>query len=262
MSFELELDVAREAAERAAEIISRFCNDTTLRHWEKSTDNPVTQADLEANAAIERCLRGAFPEDQILSEETVDACKRDGTERLWIIDPLDGTKELIAGIPEFAVSIGLTVAGEPVVGCVHQPTTGECYWASRGAGAFLDGTRIGVSSVDRLSSATLLSSRTETKRGQVEPYAHLFARVVPTGSAAVKLAHLASARGELWLSTAPKNEWDVCAGDLILREAGGMLISLGRGERRYNQERLLLDPPLVAGPPKLVQEFEKRSAEL
>ncbi len=73
---------------------------------------------------------------------------------------------------------------------------------------------------------------------------------------------LASGRGDLWLSTAPKNEWDVCAGDLILREAGGTLVSLGKGERRYNQEKLLLEPPLVAGPPELVQEFEKRSAEL
>ena len=262
MSFELELRVAREAADRAAEIISRFCNETALRHWDKSPDNPVTQADLEANTAIEDCLRDAFPEDIVLSEETVDGCKRDGAERLWIVDPLDGTKELIAGIPEFAVSIGLTVAGEPVVGCVHQPLTRECCWASKGAGAYIDGTRIGVSSVDRLSAATLLSSRTETQRGQVEPYAPLFARVVPTGSAAVKLVRLACGRGDLWLSTAPKNEWDVCAGDLILREAGGTLVSLGRGERRYNQERLLLEPPLVAGPPKLVQEFEERSAEL
>ncbi len=262
MIFERELDVAREAAERAAEIISSFCDDGAVRHWDKSADNPVTQADLDANAVIEACLRGAFPDDQILSEETVDRCQREGTERLWIVDPLDGTKELIAGIPEFAVSIGLTVAGEPVVGCVHQPLTRECCWASRGAGAYLDGTRISVSSVDRLSAATLLSSRTETKRGQVEPYAQLFAQVVPTGSAAVKLVRLASGRGDLWLSTAPKNEWDVCAGDLILREAGGTLVSLGKGERRYNQEKLLLEPPLVAGPPKLVQEFEKRSAEL
>ncbi len=262
MSFEREVDVAREAAERAADVISRFCNGTAVAHWDKSEDNPVTQADLEANAVIERCLREAFPEDQILSEETVDACKREGAERLWIVDPLDGTKELIAGIPEFAVSIGLTIAGEPVVGCVCEPLTHESCWASRGAGAYSDGTRIGVSSVDRLSAATLLSSRSETKRGHVEPYTHLFARVVPTGSAAVKLVRLASGRGDLWLSTAPKNEWDVCAGDLILREAGGTLVSLGRGERRYNQQQLLLEPPLVAGPPKLVQEFEKWSAEL
>lgn len=261
MQFERELAVARRAAELAAEIIESYCGgERDLRQREKSWDSPVTAADLEANEAIERHLREAFPDDTILSEETVDTCRRQGVERLWIVDPLDGTKELIAGIPEFAVSVGFVVSGEPVVGCVYQPRTHECFWGAKEAGAFLDGQRIGVSKVDRLSDATMLASRTETSRGQVKPYSELFGRIEPTGSAALKLAHLACARGDLWISTAPKNEWDVCAGDLILREAGGTMITLGAGVRTYNQEKLLLEPPIVAGSPKLVGEFEKWSA--
>ncbi len=261
MQFERELAVARRAATLAAEIIESYCGgERDLRQREKSRDSPVTAADLEANEAIERHLREAFPGDTILSEETVATCRRQGVERLWIVDPLDGTKELIAGIPEFAVSVGLVVSGEPVVGCVYQPHTRECFWGAKEAGAFLDGQRIGVSEVQRLSDATMLASRTETSRGQVKPYSELFGRIEPTGSAALKLARLACARGDLWISTAPKNEWDVCAGDLILREAGGTMITLGAGVRTYNQEKLLLEPPIVAGSPKLVSEFEKWSA--
>jgi myo-inositol-1(or 4)-monophosphatase len=261
MRLERELAIAREAAGSAGEIIARYCDERSLHHWDKGDDSPVTQADLDANAAIERTLRQAFPGDAILSEETVDLGRSRATERLWIIDPLDGTKELIAGVPEFAVSVGLAVAGEPVLGCVYQPLTHECFWATKGAGAFLDGARISVSGVQRLSEATLLSSRTETKRGQLEPYAHLFARMEPTGSAALKLSYLACGRGDIWISIAPKNEWDVCAGDLILREAGGTMITLGSGVRTYNQEKPLLEPPIVAGSPDLVREFAERSRD-
>ena len=261
MQFERELAVARRAATLAAEIIESYWGgERDLRQREKSRDGPVTAADLEANEAIDRHLREAFPDDTILSEETVATFRRQGVERLWIVDPLDGTKELIAGIPEFAVSVGLVVSGEPVVGCVYQPHTRECFWGAKEAGAFLDGQRIGVSKVPRLSDATMLASRTETSRGQVKPYSELFGRIEPTGSAALKLAHLACARGDLWISTAPKNEWDVCAGDLILRAAGGTMITLGAGVRTDNQEQLLLEPPIVAGSPKLVSEFEKWSA--
>ena len=262
MQFERELAVARRAAELAAEIIESYCGgERDLRQREKSWDSPVTAADLEANEAIERHLREAFPDDTILSEETVDTCRRQGVERLWIVDPLDGTKELIAGIPEFAVSVGLVVSGEPVVGCVYQPRTHECFWGAKEAGAFLDGQRIGVSKVDRLSDATMLASRTETSRGQVKPYSELFGRIEPTGSAALKLAHLACARGDLWLSTAPKNEWDVCAGDILVREAGGRYVDFDGKPRIYNQSDTLISAGMAAGNPALLDSFFARERE-
>jgi hypothetical protein len=101
----------------------------------------------------------------------------------------------------------------------------------------------------------MLSSRTEMKRGQIEPFRGLFARIEPVGSVALKLALVAAARADLWISAAPKSEWDVCAGDLLVREAGGRLVELARGERSYNQRDVLLQPLLAAGPPGLVEEF-------
>ena len=105
----------------------------------------------------------------------------------------------------------------------------------------------------------MLSSRTEMSRGQVEPFRPLFARIEPVGSVALKLAWIAAGRGDLWISAAPKSEWDVCAGDLLVREAGGEFSEIGRGARRYNQANVLLEPLLAAGPTALVREFERRA---
>ncbi len=220
----------------------------------------MTHADLEADEEIRRALGGAFPEDAILTEETVGRFPRAGAERLWIVDPLDGTKEFIEGVPQFAVSVGLSVAGEPVAACVYQPLTRECFWAVAGGGAWLGDQRLAVSETESLQKSTLLSSRTEMKRGQLDPCRDLFRALEPIGSAAFKLALVACARGDLWLSMAPKNEWDVCAGDLLVREAGGVFVTLDTGPRSYNQEDLLLRPPMLAGPAHLIEEFRARSA--
>ena len=106
----------------------------------------------------------------------------------------------------------------------------------------------------------MLSSRTEMHRGQLEPYAKLFRELRPIGSVALKLALIAAGRGDLWISTAPKNEWDVCGGDLIVREAGGRFITIDDGERVYNQADTLLQPLMAAGPAELVEAFCERSA--
>ena len=259
MTFAREAAVAREAAQMAGEVIVRHCG-TDRESWDKAEDSPVTRADLEANETIVRALRESFPEDSILSEETLDSPERLKAERLWIIDPLDGTKEFIAGIPEFAVSIALTLRGEPVVGAVHQPLTRECFWGARGEGAFLGDDPLEISSVASLDQAVVLSSRTEMGRGQMDPYQDLFAEIRPVGSVALKLAHIAAGRGDLWISAAPKSEWDVCGGDLLVREAGGRFLTLAEGERIYNQPDVLLQPLMAAGPRKLVDSFCEWSA--
>ena len=259
MSFEREARVACEAAQAGGEVVARHASASRRTAREKSHDNPVTAADLEANVAICARLRAAFPRDALLSEETADRPERLTAERVWIVDPLDGTKEFVEGVPQFAVSVALAVRGRPVAGCVFDPSTGESFWASDGAGAFLAATRIGVTRERSLAKAVLLSSRTEMKRGQVEPFRALVARIEPVGSVALKLAWIAAGRADLWLSAAPKSEWDVCAGDLLVREAGGVFRELGRGERTYNQSDVLLQPLLAAGPAQLVQELERRA---
>jgi myo-inositol-1(or 4)-monophosphatase len=257
VSFEREADVAREAALAGGEVITRHASAERRASFEKSNDNPVTAADLEANAAIHAVIRAAFPEDAVLSEETADNAARLGAERVWIVDPLDGTKEFIEGVPQFAVSVALAFRGQPVAGCVYQPTTRQCFSARAGGGAQLDGQRVCVSSAASLAESVMLSSRTELKRGQIEAFRALFARIEPVGSVALKLALVAAGRADFWISAAPKSEWDVCAGDLLVREAGGAFIELARGERSYNQLDVLLRPLLAAGPIRLVEEFRR-----
>ena len=257
MSFEREADVAREAALAGGEVIARHASAEQRASFEKSDDNPVTAADLAANAAIHAVIRAAFPDDAVLSEETADNAARLGAERVWIVDPLDGTKEFIEGVPQFAVSIALAFRGQPVAGCVYQPTTRQCFSARAGGGAQLDGQRVCVSSAASLAESVMLSSRTELKRGQIEAFRALFAHIEPVGSVALKLALVAAGRADFWISAAPKSEWDVCAGDLLMREAGGTFIELARGERRYNQLDVLLRPLLAAGPIRLVEEFRR-----
>jgi myo-inositol-1(or 4)-monophosphatase len=117
-----------------------------------------------------------------------------------------------------------------------------------------------VSHAASLAESVMLSSRTEMKRGQVEEFRGLFKRIDPVGSVALKLALVAAGRADVWLSAAPKSEWDVCAGDLLVREAGGVFVELARGARRYNQRDVLLQPLLAAGPAHLVEELSRRAA--
>jgi myo-inositol-1(or 4)-monophosphatase len=250
-SFEREIEVARRAAATAAKVIAEFARGTR-KSWDKAEDSPVTQADLAANTAIVKELRDNFPSDLVLSEESVDAPERASAGRLWIVDPLDGTKEFIEGVPQYAVSIALTIDGEPVVGVVHNPMAQECFWGALGQGAYQDDRRLQISTCGALADCVMLSSRTEMRRGQVDAYKNRVKEIQPIGSVALKLAWIAAGRGDVWLSMAPKSEWDVCAGHLLVREAGGVFVTFDSGERRYNQSDILLQPPMAAGPVKLV----------
>jgi len=259
--YEREVEVARDAARAAGDIIARYAKGDR-ESWDKAEDSPVTHADLEANTCIVSALQAAFPDDAILSEETADSPARFESRRVWIVDPLDGTKEFIQNIPEYAVSIALALDGDPVVGVVYQPQTEECFWAAHNRGAFLGDDRIRISSADAVENSVMLSSRTEMSRGQVDAFKDWFREVRPVGSVALKLAFTAAARGDVWISMAPKSEWDVCAGHLLVREAGGVFLTFAEGERRYNQRDILLRPVMAAGPERLIQQIGARQASV
>jgi myo-inositol-1(or 4)-monophosphatase len=264
--FAHEEKVVLAAANQAAAILMRHFAGPS-ESWEKSKDNPVTHADLEADRVIRAQLRQAFPEDALLSEETVAEASRLASRRAWLVDPMDGTKEFVARIPEFAVSIGLAEAGEPVVGVVLNPAAGVVLRAARGGGTWRAPWKAGetgpfarvvVSRCARLSDATVIASRTEISRGALEPYAQWFREVRPMGSIAWKLASLASGDGDLNVSFAPKSEWDVCAGDLLVREAGGVYLSFDGLPRTYNQPDPRIAQGMAAGSPMLVEAFCRR----
>ena len=261
-----ELQIAMEAARRAGGLILEYYEGEYETH-DKQADgaagrdkklrdadyDPVTSADRAADEALKKDLREAFPADGWLSEETVDDPVRLGHERVWIVDPIDGTKEFLTGIPEFGVSIALVQDGEPVVGVIYNPPRDELYAAVKGGGTFLNGKRVFCTDTPALSAATLIVSRSEDARGEIDPLRPHLQQVRPVGSVAYKLAVVAAGAADLNVSVQPKNEWDVCAGDLLVREAGGCMVDLDGRVRRYNQADPLIRGGLAAGNPGLAE---------
>jgi myo-inositol-1(or 4)-monophosphatase len=260
MSYERELAIALAAAREAGAAVLHYYEAGT-KSWEKSEDNPLTKADLESDRIIAGHLRAAFPEDGLLSEETADDPGRIAKRRVWIVDPMDGTKEFTQKIPEFGVSIALAERGEPVLGVIHNPVAGVTVWATRGGGTFRDGRRVHVSRCARLEDAVVIASRTEISRDKFAAHQGWFKELRPVGSIAWKLACIASGEGDLNVSMAPKNEWDVCAGDVLVREAGGIYVDFQGRPRRYNQPDPLIEEFMAAGPRELVEQFSRREAE-
>ncbi len=217
----------RDVAVEAGLLIERIRQEG-FEAMSKDDKSPVTRADHEADAVLKRELLALEPVGW-LSEETADSRDRLRAGRLWVVDPLDGTKEFMKGLPEYTVAIALVEEGEPVLGVVHNPATRETFSAARGAGAFRDGEPIQVREGD-----LLLASRTETARGEFEPFEDTW-QVRPIGSIEYKLALIAAGEAAVTFSRGPKHEWDVCAGAIIVREAGGLASELFGEPLRFNQ---------------------------
>ncbi len=212
---------------------------------QKLDGSVLTAADRAADTLLKARLLGLRPVGW-LSEETADSPNRLTARELWIVDPLDGTKEFVQGLPEYTVAIALVRDGRPVLGVVHNPATGDTWSAMRGAGA-CDGTG------RRLSVAAgrgLLASRTEIRLGEFEPFAADW-DVQPLGSIQYKLARIADGSAALTFSRGPKHEWDVCAGALLIEEAGGLVPDLFGEPLRYNQS-FPKHPGVLAGHPESV----------
>ena len=224
--------------------------------------DPVTSADLEADTHLREVLGGTYPEYGWLSEETADSPARQQRNMVWIVDPMDGTKEFLDGLPEFVVSVALVEAGEPVVAVMYNPVTECMYSAVKGGGAFADGTRVFCSDVTDLGQASVLVSRSEDARGEIDPLRPHLGEVRPVGSVAYKLALVAAGHSDLNVSVQPKNEWDVCAGDLLVREAGGQMVDLQGRVRLYNQPDPLIRGGLVAGSATLTRGMLRLVSEL
>lgn len=259
-----EFTVAMDAARLAGSLILEFYEgDYDVRDKQQDRDDggtvtgakqlrdadydPVTSADRAADDSLRRDLLQAFPEIGWLSEETVDDAVRLEHEQVWIVDPIDGTKEFLSGIPEFVVSVALVADGVPVVGVIYNPSRDELYSAVQGGGTFLNGKRVFCTDTTRLEEATVIVSRSEDARGEIDPLRQHLKEIHPIGSVAYKLAVVAAGGADLNVSVQPKNEWDVCAGDLLVREAGGHMVDLNGAVRRYNQADPLIGGGLAAG---------------
>jgi len=180
----------REALEAAAEAVRPFTPGAVAYRNKSSRGDPVTAADH----AINDVLLTLLPErgEGWLSEETVDDARRLECRRLWVVDPLDGTREFVDGIPEWCISIGLVEEGRPVAGGIYNPVTDELFLGSVETGVTLNGRPVRVTGRRTLEGAVILASRSEWRRGEWARFADAPFRVAPCGSVAYKLARVAA----------------------------------------------------------------------
>jgi len=251
MNKELQLGI--EAGIEAGKIILNYYKaDYEIK--DKGYQNPVTSADLAADKYLKNILMDQFPDYGWLSEETIDSEERLNKERVWVVDPLDGTKEFVEGVPQFVVSIALVENGFPIIGILYNPVTNEIFTASKGEGAFLNSEPIHCTAKEDTNDMIILNSRSETRRGLWLSYDERFLELRAIGSVAYKLGLTAAGKADIFASLRPKNEWDICAGNCIINEAGGKLIDLYGNQRKYNLRNTLIEPGLIAGNLKSVDK--------
>jgi myo-inositol-1(or 4)-monophosphatase len=228
-----ELASAAHAAEQAgAVIMSLFKGKYDVQ--EKSKNNPVTTADLEANRRIRETIQKNFSQDGWLSEEDKDGVERLNNSRVWVVDPIDGTKEFIEGVPQFAVSIAFVEDGKPKVAVIFNPAKDRFYKAAAGQGAFLNEHPIRVTPRREVDGARLLVSRSEPRR-KFQVFVDR-CEIRPIGSIAYRLAKVASGDGDCTLTFRSIHEWDICAGVLIVQEAGGKVVDGSGNDLLFNQK--------------------------
>jgi myo-inositol-1(or 4)-monophosphatase len=247
--FAPERRLATEAARAAGELLLSELAGARSIAFKGAPTNLVTEMDARAEALILGRLRDAFPDDAILAEEMGATPGRSG--RRWIVDPLDGTTNYAHGLPLFAVSIALEVAGRVELGVVHDPVHGELYAAERGAGAFANDRKLAVSRTATLDEAVLATgfpyNIRETDDNNLREYAAFSLRargVRRLGSAVLYLAWLAAGRfdGYWELRTGP---WDIAAGGLLVEEAGGRVTAIDGAPLDIDRPTVLVSNGLI-----------------
>lgn len=233
-----DLETAKWLAIRAGAILLEYYADPKVR-W-KSPGNPVTEADRRANAFLIQELKRMFPQDGFLSEEESDNPERLLKRRVWIVDPLDGTVEFINRIDEFAVMIGLAVDARSTLGIVYQPLTQKLYYAESGSGAFLTENRetrlLQVSRESTPAQMTMALSRSHPAAAADSVQRHLgITHTISCGSMGLKVGLICEGRAHLYVHTSPHtSQWDTCAADVILNEAGGRMTDMLNHPLWYN----------------------------
>src|SRR2546427_7458997 len=229
--YKHEIEVATELARQAgAVLLEHYYSPFLVEQKVNALDEleEVTAADREANELIVTRLQDEFPDDGILAEESTDSEHRLEKDRVWLIDPMDGTKNFIARDGDFAVQIGLAVNGESVAGVVYQPVRDVLYRAVRGGGAWIEAagepaTQMLVSTRTEPGEMVLASSRSHrSPRMERVVEAFRFKDELRRGSVGVKIGLIAEQRADLYLHLSPSTkQWDTCAPEIILAEAGG-----------------------------------------
>ena len=244
MNLERELEVAIRLAREAGRVIMEYYSAPPDVEWKADTE-PVTIADRAANELIVTGLSKAFPEDGLLAEETPDTSARLSHDRLWVIDPMDGTKEFIKKNGEFSVMIGLALDGTASLGVVYQPTVDRLFYATPDAGAFLVRSgetpeRLAVSEVTETSEMCVAVSRSHrSEKIDAVREALGIAREVQSGSVGLKVGLICERTCDLYIHPSPQTkQWDTCAPEALLVGAGGRMTDLTGRPFVYNRQDL------------------------
>ncbi len=244
-----DLTLLAEAARAAGEIARRYFGNGP-QTWDKADgQGPVTEADLEIDAMLRRDLLAARPGYGWLSEETADGPERLSRDRVFVVDPIDGTRAFLEGSPQFSHSLAVVDGDVPVAAAVYLPMKDRMFLAARGTGASLNGEALAVTIRDGLDGATVLGTkanfRDEHWRGGSPQVDRHF-----RSSLAYRLALVGQGRFDAMITLRDAWEWDIAAGALIVTEAGGRIADRRGNALRFNNARPLLDG-VVAGAPDI-----------
>ena len=235
-----------EAAIEAARVVFDRFTPGAIETEYKIGHDPVTEADRAVDTVLrENLLRDG---EGWLSEETADNPSRLDKERVWIVDPLDGTREFVQGLPEFCVSIGFVENGKPVAGGIYNPATKETFLGSVDTGVLYNGKPSHASQRSTLDGALILASRSEVKRGEWKQFENCRFKIQAMGSVAYKLALVSVGLADITFTLTPKNEWDVVAGAALVASAGGFVSTLEKTDLVANRRDPLLSGLLATGP--------------
>ena len=247
MSSKETLERIHAALEAAREVLNRFTPGAIEAEY-KAGHDPVTEADRAVDDVLRKLLLREG--EGWLSEETVDDFSRLDKQRVWIVDPLDGTREFVQGIPEFCVSIAMVENNIPVAGGICNPATNELILGSLDTGVTYNGKPAQPSQRKDLHGALVLASRSEVKRGQWKQFESAEFDIRAMGSVAYKLGLVSAGLADLTFTLVPKNEWDVAAGAALVESAGGWTLKPDHSPLRCNQKNPLISG-LLAGSPFL-----------
>lgn len=243
-TFEEELEVVKAAVREAGEAIVRIAEEHYKVAASRADRTVVTKADIEADRILRERLTTAFPDYGWLSEETRHDERRYSCRRVWIVDPMDGTREFVLKVPEFVVSVALVEEGRPVLGVIYHPSNQELYEAVQGSQTRVNSRPVRCD--HELEGKPLVEvSRSDLEKGRFAAFEDTL-NLRPCGSIAYKLARLATGQTDSTLSITPKNEWDIAAGVILVTQAGGRVTDLEGQSYVFNQENTLVNGLVAA----------------
>ncbi len=240
-------EVLLESAVREAGALALGFFGSGLAATHKADNTPVSEADLAVDRMLRDRLTAARPGYGWLSEETADHPERLATRRVWIVDPIDGTRAFLANSPDWVVSVALVEDGRPVLGALLNPPKSEFYAARLGAGAFLNGRAIEVSAPTRIEGARMIAAENLLNRKiWREPWPPT--TPIWVNAIAYRLALIAAGEADATLALSAKSEWDLAAAALLVQEAGGRVTDAKGVDLRFNQPKPRINGVVAAAP--------------